>query len=64
MEKSHKKEKLVKDFGTEIDGKKTVRGSGYTYTEKQEPTDKSIPLNEADEEDIVRLPNLGRKNRP
>jgi len=64
MDTSHKKEKPVKDVGTQIGGEETVRGSGYTYTEKQEPTDKSIPLNEADEEEVVRLPNLGQKNRP
>jgi hypothetical protein len=43
---------------------RTVRGSGFTYTENQHPTDKSIPIEKAKEQDIVKLPDLGQKNRP
>jgi hypothetical protein len=43
---------------------RTVRGSGFTYTEDRQPTDKSVPLENADQEDIVQLPDLGKKNRP
>lgn len=43
---------------------KTIRGSGFTYTEEKERTDRSIPLKDADREDIVKLPDLGKKNRP
>jgi hypothetical protein len=43
---------------------KTVRGSGFTYTEDRQPTDKSVPLENADQKDIVQLPDLGKKNRP
>lgn len=42
----------------------TVRGSGYTYTEKEERTDKSVPRSEVEEEQIVQLPDLGQQNRP
>jgi hypothetical protein len=42
----------------------TVRGSGYTYDENSEPTDQSIPMDEADTEKIVELPDLGKPNRP
>lgn len=64
MNTSNKKEKSAKNSEPKVASKKTVRGSGYTYTEKQERTDKSIPLSEAEEEQIVQLPNLGQKNRP
>ncbi|KQR65320.1 hypothetical protein [Pedobacter sp. Leaf176] len=64
MNTSDKKEKSAKNSEPKVGSKKTVRGSGYTYTEKQERTDKSIPLSEAEEEQIVQLPNLGQKNRP
>jgi len=65
MNTSDKKEKLAEDdrpLSTESE--KTVRGSGFTYSEQQERTDKSIPLNEAEKDEIVPLPNLGQKNRP
>jgi hypothetical protein len=42
----------------------TVRGSGYTYTEKEKRTDKSVPRSEAEEDQIVQLPDLGQQNRP
>jgi hypothetical protein len=42
----------------------TVRGSGFTYTENEERTDKSIPVPQAEDEEIVPLPDLGQKNRP
>jgi hypothetical protein len=42
----------------------TVRGSGFTYTEKQERTDKSIPLSDVNEEEVVPLPDLGEDNHP
>lgn len=43
---------------------KTVRGSGFTYSEEQLRTDLSIPIEKVDQEDIVPLPELGKKNRP
>lgn len=46
------------------DSEETVRGSGFTYTEKVERTDRSIPLSEVEKEEIVSLPDLGQKNRP
>jgi hypothetical protein len=38
---------------------KTVRGSGYTYTEKQERSDVSTPIEQVPKDDIVVLPDLG-----
>jgi hypothetical protein len=43
---------------------KTVRGSGFTYTEAEKRTDQSVPVENADQTDIVKLPDLGQKNRP
>jgi hypothetical protein len=43
---------------------KTVRGSGFTYTENEQRTDLSIPAEKADDGEIVELPDLGKKNRP
>lgn len=42
----------------------TVRGSGFTYTEEEQPTDRSVPITQADELEIVPLPDLGMPNRP
>ncbi|WP_256007241.1 hypothetical protein [Pedobacter deserti] len=42
----------------------TVRGSGFTYDEDKGRTDKSMPEESADEDTIVNLPDLGKKNRP
>ncbi len=50
-----------KKFGSQK--QKTVRGSGFTYNEDQQSTDKSIPLNAADKKQVVRLPKLGKKYR-
>jgi hypothetical protein len=47
-----------------IEPEETVRGSGYTYNEKAERTDKSIPRNKVDDEEVVQLPDLGQPNRP
>ena len=47
-----------------IKREETVRGSGFTYNEKEERTDKSIPINKGKEEQIVQLPDLGKQNRP
>lgn len=42
----------------------TVRGSGFSYDEEKKHTDESIPLEKAEAEDIVELPDLGKPNRP
>lgn len=42
----------------------TVRGSGFTYMEEKEPSDKSQPIDQVDKEQIIKLPELGKKNRP
>ena len=41
----------------------TVRGSGFTYDEDENHTDESIPLDQAKEQEIVELPDLGKPNR-
>lgn len=64
MKTSDKKEKPTEDNRLPINQEETVRGSGYTYTEKEERTDKSVPRNQVDEEQVVKLPNLGQENRP
>jgi hypothetical protein len=38
-----------------------VRGSGYTYTEDEKPTDKSTSLTDAKLSEVVILPKLGKK---
>lgn len=43
---------------------KTVRGSGFTYSEATEPTDLSLPVDHVAVEEIVPLPDLGEPNRP
>jgi len=45
-------------------GKKEIRGSGFTYYEDEQRTDKSIPIEDAGQDKIVRLPELGKKYRP
>ncbi|HKG06406.1 MAG TPA: hypothetical protein VKB19_08110 [Pedobacter sp.] len=65
--KSHSTNKKTEDNperDIETLNKLTVRGSGFTYSENQEPTDKSIPIAQAEQSEIVPLPNLGQKNRP
>ena len=42
----------------------SVTGSGYSYDEDQGRTDKSIPLDHANEGDIVELPDLGEEADP
>jgi hypothetical protein len=65
MKTSDKKEMPDKDSQLfPIKREETVRGSGFTYNEKKEPTDKSVPRNEVEEEQIVQLPDLGQRNRP
>ena len=44
--------------------RKSVRGSGFTYDEDLEQTDHSIPVTDEESPDIVKLPDLGRPNRP
>jgi hypothetical protein len=41
----------------------TVRGSGFTYDENSGPTDQSIPLDKADTQKVIELPDLGKPNR-
>jgi len=41
------------------DTEKTVRGSGFTYDENKENTDKSLPINQAEQDEVVKLPKLG-----
>jgi len=36
-----------------MEPEETVRGSGFTYNEKEKRTDKSIPRNKVEEEQIV-----------
>lgn len=64
MEASSKNEKRPQESPLSEEKEKTVRGSGFTYTEKKERTDKSIPISEVNDEEIVQLPDLGKKNRP
>ena len=47
-----------------INGEETVRGSGFTYNENEERTDKSVPREKVEEEQVVQLPDLGQQNRP
>jgi hypothetical protein len=42
----------------------TVRGSGFTYDESRDHTDESIPIEKAQNDEIVELPDLGKPNRP
>ena len=64
MEVPNKNEKLP-EAGSQLEKQeKTVRGSGFTYSEKKERTDKSIPISEVKEDEVVELPDLGKKNRP
>ncbi|MEJ7559128.1 MAG: hypothetical protein WKF66_12530 [Pedobacter sp.] len=46
------------------ESKKTVRGSGFTYDEEQNHTDESIPLEQVQEVEVVKLPDLGMPTRP
>ena len=65
MKTSEKKQKSpANSHELAISKEVTVRGSGFTYTEKVERTDKSVPVSEVNKEDIVPLPDLGQKNRP
>ena len=65
MKASDKKEVHDKDsLPFTIKDEETVRGSGFTYNEKEERTDKSVPRNEVEEEQVVQLPGLGKQNRP
>jgi hypothetical protein len=65
MKTSAKKEMPDKDSRlSPIEREETVRGSGFTYNEKEERTDKSIHKNKGEEEQIVQLPDLGQQNRP
>jgi len=43
---------------------KTVRGSGFTYDEHEQHTDQSVPLKKAKTKHVVKLPDLGKPNRP
>jgi hypothetical protein len=62
---THKKEASTdNNKNSENQQDTTVRGSGYTYDENKGQTDQSIPLDEADTDNIVILPNLGKPNRP
>ncbi len=56
MDNTKKKEKK-----TNLQKQKTIRGSGFTYNEEEQPTDQSTPLNEADKKQVVSLPKLGKK---
>jgi len=42
----------------------TVRGSGFTYDENKDQTDKSLPIEQAESDQVVQLPELGKPNRP
>lgn len=42
----------------------TVIGSGFSYDEEQTHTDESKLAREADNEEIIELPDLGKPNRP
>jgi hypothetical protein len=42
---------------------KTVRGSGFTYDENKDNTDKSVPIEQAEQDEIIELPNLGEPDR-
>lgn len=65
MKTSDKKEMPEKDSRlSPIGREETVRGSGFTYDENEERTDKRIPRNKVDEEQVVELPDLGQQNRP
>jgi hypothetical protein len=65
MKTSDKKEKPAKDGRPlPINREKKVRGSGFTYSENKERTDKSVSMSEVKKEEIVQLPDLGQKNRP
>jgi hypothetical protein len=65
MKKSDKQKKDENDSDkSTIDEKVTFRGSGFTYTENEERTDKSVPQSEVKNEEVVNLPDLGQKNRP
>ncbi|MDQ0966712.1 hypothetical protein QFZ20_002115 [Flavobacterium sp. W4I14] len=65
MKTSDKKEEPTEDNRVlRGNQEETVRGSGYTYTEKEKRTDKSVPRSEVKEEQIVQLPDLGQQNRP
>ncbi|CAH0276527.1 hypothetical protein SRABI27_03648 [Pedobacter sp. Bi27] len=65
MKTSAKKEKPNKDSRLfPINDEETVRGSGFTYNEKEERTDKSVPREKIEEEQVVQLPDLGQQNRP
>ena len=43
---------------------KTVRGSGFTYDEDKGRTDQSIPLSDSETAELIKLPDLGKRNRP
>jgi len=66
MKTSHKKEDTsLEGQPTPNGGEVTVRGSGYTYTEEEERTDKSIRLTELkDNEEVIPPKDLGKKSRP
>jgi hypothetical protein len=65
MKNSSKERSSVEDSTSKKQQKeKTVRGSGFTYTEAEKRTDQSVPVESADKQDIVKLPDLGQKNRP
>lgn len=68
-----KKKKISADKKTEVTSQtenlvgdvtsQKIRGSGYTYDEEQQPTDQAVPGG-PDDDGVVKLPDLGRPNRP
>jgi len=42
---------------------KSVRGSGYTYDEGKQQTDKSVEIKKTEEDQVVQLPDLGKPER-
>jgi len=65
MSKNKNKAQAAKDSAAKQDEpRKTVRGSGFSYDEAIRPTDQSVPLTDEEEQDIVELPELGKRNRP
>ena len=65
MKNSSKERPSAEDSASKKRNKaKTVRGSGFTYAEAEKRTDRSVPVESTDQQDIVKLPDLGQKNRP
>ena len=61
MQHKHKKKPVsVKKLPNSKSDDRLVRGSGFTYDEAAEKTDRSIAEQQVKTEQVVELPNLGR----